>query len=305
MWAGFVGDACGGAGGGYGVEHWVVWLGFLGKSDWRVGRDVTISGGVKQDERMQPELSEEARSKRQRLWTVTQWLSNKLLAGVLVSVPLIVTVLVLRVAYQTIDAVMAPFLRAFGLRLPGAGFVATMVLLLGTGVMATNVIGRRLIARFEAFLLRIPVIAPLYGAVKQALESFQQIKESRKFRGVAYLEYPSPGCRLIGFVTGNLNDPVVGRPMTTLFIPTSPNPLTGFVVAVPDELVMESGLTLEQASKLIVSAGLVTPQAGAAVGGGVGGAGGAESGEANGLGGGGGAEGKGHGVSKVGGAGSL
>jgi uncharacterized membrane protein len=186
-------------------------------------------------------------------------LGNKLLAGVLVSVPLIVTIIVLRVAYQAIDSVTSPFLSALGVNFFGSGFLATVLLVLGIGFMATNVIGRRVIDAMEEFIGRIPLIAPLYAAVKQALESFKEIKDRRRFRSVAYIEYPSKGCHLIGFVTGNLVDPLNQRPMTTVFLPTSPNPLTGFVVAVPDELVIESGLSLEQASKLIVSAGLVSP----------------------------------------------
>jgi len=184
---------------------------------------------------------------------------NKLLAGILVSVPLIVTILVLRIAYQAIDSVTSPFLSALGINFFGSGFLATVLLVLGLGFMATNVIGRRIIDACEGGISRVPLIAPLYSAVKQALESFRDIKDKRRFRSVAYIEYPSKGCHLVGFVTGNLVDPINKRPMTTVFLPTSPNPLTGFVVVVPDELVIESGLTLEQASKLIVSAGLVSP----------------------------------------------
>jgi uncharacterized membrane protein len=190
---------------------------------------------------------------------ILRHVGNKLLAGILVSVPLIVTILVLRIAYQAIDSVTSPFLSALGINFFGSGFLATVLLVLGLGFMATNVIGRRIIDACEGGISRVPLIAPLYSAVKQALESFRDIKDKRRFRSVAYIEYPSKGCHLVGFVTGNLVDPINKRPMTTVFLPTSPNPLTGFVVVVPDELVIESGLTLEQASKLIVSAGLVSP----------------------------------------------
>jgi len=186
-------------------------------------------------------------------------LRNTLLAGILVSVPLIVTVVLLRLAYQAINNITAPIFKALGVDWPGLGFATTVLLVLGVGFMATNVFGRRIIEAVENFLLRIPLIAPVYGAVKQALESFKSIKSKTKFQSVAYIEYPSPGCKLIGFVTGTLYDPVLGGEMTTVFIPTSPNPMTGFVIAMPREKVLESGLTLEQASKVIVSAGLVAP----------------------------------------------
>jgi uncharacterized membrane protein len=186
-------------------------------------------------------------------------LRNTLIAGVLVSVPLIVTIVLLRIAYQAINNVTAPIFRALGIDLPGLGFISTVLLVLAVGFMATNVFGRKLIEAFEGLLLRVPLIAPVYGAVKQALDSFKSIKSKTKFKSVAYVEYPSPGCKLIGFVTGTIYDPVLGGEMTTVFLPTSPNPMTGFVLAIPPEKVIESGLTLEQASKVIVSAGLVAP----------------------------------------------
>lgn len=191
--------------------------------------------------------------------TILRVLGNRLLAGILISVPLIVTIMVLRVAYQATHAVTAPFLSALGINFPGSGFLATLLLVLGVGFMATNVLGKKVIETVEGVISRIPVIAPLYNAVKQALESFRGFRDNRKFRGVAYVPYPHPGYHLIGFVTGNMHDPKLGGDVTTVFVPTAPNPLTGFVVTVPDKDLIESRLSLEQASKIIVSAGLVTP----------------------------------------------
>jgi len=76
---------------------------------------------------------------------------------------------------------------------------------------------------------------------------------------VAYVDYPSPGCRLIGFITGSYTDPDSGSHKTAIFIPTSPNPLTGFTLLVDDERVINSKISLEDASKMILSAGLVSP----------------------------------------------
>jgi len=121
---------------------------------------------------------------------VLHLLGNRLLAGVLISVPLIVTLMVLRVAYKAIHEVTAPVLSAFGVNFPGSGFFATLLLVLSVGFMAHHVLGKKIIESVEAFLLRIPLVAPVYGAVKQALDSFKSIKENRKFRSVAYIEYP-------------------------------------------------------------------------------------------------------------------
>lgn len=187
-------------------------------------------------------------------------LGNRLLTGILVSVPLVVTILVLNIAYRFIDGLSAPLWRALGLQnVVGLGFISTLAMLILLGFMATHVIGKRIIEGMEHVILRVPLIAPVYNAVKQALESFRKMKGNQQFKRVAYIEYPSPGCFLFGFVTGQYMESRTGQDMTLVFLPTSPNPLTGFVVAVPSEKVVDSGLTLEQASKLIMSAGLVTP----------------------------------------------
>jgi uncharacterized membrane protein len=106
--------------------------------------------------------------------------------------------------------------------------------------------------------MRVPLVAPLYGAIKQMLDSFRMMKSGEAKR-VVYLEYPSEGSLLIGFVTGHYFEPRQQRNYTLVFLPMAPNPLAGFVVAVPDEKIMECSLTFEEASKLIVSGGLVVP----------------------------------------------
>lgn len=197
---------------------------------------------------------------------VLRHLGQRLLTGVLIAVPLVVTILVLNVAYRFIDGLSAPLWRALGIgNVMGLGFITTIALLIALGFMATNVIGRRVIEGMEKVIQRVPVMAPLYNAVKQALDSVKKMQSSQQFKRVAYIEYPSEGCYLFAFVTGQYLEPQGGRDMTLLFVPTSPSPLTGFVVAVPTEKVIDSGLSLEQASKLIMSAGLVTPGSAASV----------------------------------------
>ncbi|QQY09870.1 MAG: DUF502 domain-containing protein [Candidatus Xiphinematobacter sp.] len=184
---------------------------------------------------------------------------NKLIAGILISVPLVVTLTVLKIAYSTINNFSSPIFHSLGVHFPGVGVVTTLLLLLGLGFMATNVIGRNIIEKFEAIILKIPVVAHLYGGVKQAIESVRNIKMSSNFKRVAYVPYPSSGCYLIGFVTGTLYDETLGYEMTAVFLPTTPNPFTGYMVFIESSRVIESSLTLEQATKAVVSAGLVSP----------------------------------------------
>lgn len=191
-------------------------------------------------------------------------LCNRLLMGVAVVVPLIATVLVLEIAYNFINGVTAPLYRALKINIPGIGFVTTIVMLIVLGYMTTHVLGSKVLSAVESLFHRIPLVAQIYGIVKQALESFKTIKSAGNFKRVAYVECPSTGCMLVGYVTGQINEPKLGGQMTMVFVPHSPNPLTGFLIIVQNEKVVESSLTLEQVTKLVMSAGLVAPTATAA-----------------------------------------
>jgi len=186
---------------------------------------------------------------------------NKLLTGVVVAVPMIVTFKVLQLAYGFIDGIGAPFLsKMIGKEIPGLGFLVTVLLLIFLGYMATNVLGQRLIDWAERQLLRIPLVATIYTGVKQVIDSFKSFNNMANFKRVVYVEYPSPGCKLIGFVTGQYYDQRLQQEMVSVVIPTAPNPMTGLVIVVEASHVIESELNLEEAMKLIVSAGLVSPK---------------------------------------------
>ena len=175
------------------------------------------------------------------------------------AVPLIATVLVLEIAYNFINGVSAPLYRALRISIPGLGFITTLLILILLGFMATHVVGSRILSAFEAFMHRIPLASQIYSVVKQALESFKTIKATGSFKRVAYVECPSTGCMLVGYVTGQLYEPKLGGQMTMVFVPHSPNPLTGFLIIVENDKVIESSLSLEQVTKLVMSAGLVAP----------------------------------------------
>jgi uncharacterized membrane protein len=201
-----------------------------------------------------------------RLRHVVKLLWSRLLTGIVIAVPLIVTFAVLSLAYTYIGKVSEPIWEIFGVTKERLGeanmnrlnFLTTLVMLIAVGFMATHVLGRQIIERGEAALMRVPVIAPLYGAVKQMIDSFRMMKSGEAKR-VVYIEYPSEGSLLIGFVTGRWFEPRMQRQFTLVFLPMAPNPLAGFVVAVPDERIIECSLSFEEASKLIVSGGLVVP----------------------------------------------
>lgn len=187
-------------------------------------------------------------------------LRNKLFTGIVFAIPLIVTGWVLKIAYGTISGISAPFLKPLGIDVSIVSFLVTLMMLIALGFMATNVFGQRMLESFERWLLRIPVVATIYAGVKQVIDSFKSFNNVSNFKRVAYVEYPSPGCKLIGFVTGQFYDASLDCEMTSVVIPTSPNPMTGLVIVVEASRVSESSLTIEEAMKMIVSAGLVVPK---------------------------------------------
>ncbi|MCB1234467.1 MAG: DUF502 domain-containing protein [Verrucomicrobiae bacterium] len=208
-------------------------------------------------------------------------LRNRFFTGFAVAIPLIVTIWLLVLSYRFIlfagrpvidggghllnallgrsaeegNLIVPPpwFLNLFGILVP-------VLIFIGLGVMATNVLGARVISLVDRLLLKFPVISSIYAGLKQVMDSFKNFGGNRNFQRVAYIEYPAPGCRLLGFVTGEFFDRQLRADMTSVFIPTSPNPMTGFVVVVESEKLTDSSLTIEEATKIILSAGLVGPE---------------------------------------------
>ncbi len=145
---------------------------------------------------------------------------------------------------------------------PGDNFVLLalpLALFFGIGWGVKNRLGAQVLAWIDAVMTRMPLLGFVYGALKQFIDSVRNFGGEKKFKSVAYVEYPSPGCRLLGFVTGSYYDEGRGQDVTTVFVPTSPNPATGFVIVVDNDKLIDSGLSLEEAGKMILSAGLVNP----------------------------------------------
>lgn len=185
---------------------------------------------------------------------------NKVFAGILVAIPLIVTIWVLDLAYGFVNGISDPFLKQVGIHIPGLGFIVSLILLIGVGFMATNVLGQKMLEGVERLLLRVPLVATIYAGVKQVIDSVKAFNTASNFKRVVYIGYPAEGCRLIAFVTGQFYDSTLGMEMTSVVIPTAPNPMTGLVVLVESNRLIDCSLSIEEAMKLVVSAGLVAPK---------------------------------------------
>ncbi len=194
-------------------------------------------------------------------------LRRTFLAGLAFLIPLAATGWLLVFIYRLVERMSWPlmnFLLPDGMEPPRmlvslCGILLVILLILGFGLVARNGIGKRLLEAVDQFFLGIPVVAFVYRGLKQGIQSAQALGGAQRFQRVVYVEYPAPGCRLIGFVTGRYHDEQIQKPVTSVFVPTSPNPMTGFVIVVEDTKVLDSTLSLEEASKLVFSAGLITP----------------------------------------------
>jgi uncharacterized membrane protein len=192
-----------------------------------------------------------------------------LIAGLVVWVPILVTVLVERFISDLMDnflLLLPPALRPerlFGVYVPGLGVLLAFVLLLLTGLLVSNMIGRSLVGYWEDLLNRIPFIRAIYNGVK-SFSSTILSGSSKSFKKVLLIQYPREGIWSIGFQTAAdipwLNS-YVSEPQVCVFIPTTPNPTSGFIMLVPRSQAIELDMSIDEAMKMIVTLGVVVPEA--------------------------------------------
>ncbi len=193
-------------------------------------------------------------------WSLRNWLKVRFLTGFFVTVPAIATSWLLYVFWDAIDEFFSPgYQHIFGRRIPGLGFLTAVLLILFIGTIATNVVGRRIIARIERLLAHVPIFRSIYPSVKQLLESFSPEKRS-SFKSVVLAEHPRKGEFVFGFVTAEvLVELVEGKQqMVIVFVPTN-NLYLGDVIMLPRDEVIATGLPVEEGIRIILSAGTATP----------------------------------------------
>ncbi|NLI77948.1 MAG: DUF502 domain-containing protein [Candidatus Riflebacteria bacterium] len=184
------------------------------------------------------------------------------LTGVILLVPAVVTIFIFFQLFLFADGLLGESVsRAIGFRLPGIGLIVTFLLFMAAGVIGQNVLGKRLWRWVEYSLETLPVVRSLYVGVKQVSDVlFQQRKSD--FQRVVLVEYPRRELWVIGFVTNDhaiwSTDSRIGdRQMVSVFIPTTPNPTSGFLILIDRTQVIDTGMSIEEAMKLVISGGLV------------------------------------------------
>jgi uncharacterized membrane protein len=188
------------------------------------------------------------------------WLKGRLITGFFVTVPAVLTAWILWVFWNGIDDIFKPmYVRIFGRPVPGLGFLTAVAIILLMGIVARNVVGRRVLSWTEAVMLRVPLFGRLYPSVKTLVDAFSPERRS-SFKAVVLVQHPREGGYAFGFVTAQLvlDTPGGKTEMVTTFIPTN-NLYLGDVVVVPRADIIPTGLSVEEGIRIILSAGTATP----------------------------------------------
>ncbi|MBC8556029.1 MAG: DUF502 domain-containing protein [Candidatus Brocadiales bacterium] len=195
---------------------------------------------------------------------------GKMIAGLLVVLPVFVTYFVIRFLFTMIGGILSPVVvRAVGFFgfspnskidefiITSVAFVLTFVALYFIGVVATNFLGKFVINFFEKIVNNVPIIKNVYTSSKKLLE-IVSLPTTQSFKRVVIVEYPRVGMKAFAFVTGGVKTKG-GVELSSIFIPTTPNPTSGFLIYLPEQDIEETDLSIEEGMKLIVSGGILVP----------------------------------------------
>lgn len=196
--------------------------------------------------------------------TVRAALKRYFLTGLLVITPIWGTVLILKTLFVTVDGILGDMLARIvtpGYYVPGLGIATLVLLIFATGLFAANFIGRQIVALWEDLLNRVPVVRGIYSTLKSMMDILS-FTERGQYNRVVLIQFPKNGHYCFAFVTGVTKGEVQdisSDPLVHVYVPTSPNPTSGYFLLVPEREVIPVEISVEEAMKLIVSGGLYSP----------------------------------------------
>jgi uncharacterized membrane protein len=189
-------------------------------------------------------------------------LRNKFITGAVIVLPAGVTVVLLQMMFRWLDGFFAPLaLRLIGRHIPGLGIISTLLIIFGVGLLVTNIVGRAIIVSGEQVVAKIPFIRSIYYGAKQFLGTLTA-EQRRAFTQVVLLEYPKKGSYTIGFVTTETSGEIqknFSDHFLNVFVATTPNPTTGFLLLVPQKNATVLPISVEDGIKMVVSGGIIHP----------------------------------------------
>ena len=193
-------------------------------------------------------------------------LRNYLISGLLFWIPLILTIIVIKFFLEFINGLvpqeyLPEAIFNLDTTIPGSGIILLFLIILITGILVTNILGKRLVALWEKLLNRIPGFRNIYNILKKVSDTVLNTS-SQSFKKAFLIQYPSKGIWVIAFQSGDYRgeaESIIGQKTINLFVPTTPNPTSGFFVLIPKKDAFELDISVEDAFKLVISAGVVTP----------------------------------------------
>ena len=196
---------------------------------------------------------------------------NIFITGILITLPIAITFFILKFLFQNLDALSPVFTDLLiqagapipeGFRIPFLGFFMTFLIILLVGVLTTNIFGKQVVHLGETLVEKIPFVRRIYSGTKQVVVAFANA-DTDSFKKVVLIEFPRKGIHAIGFVTGEAKGEVqqhTNSQYINVFVPTTPNPTSGFLVFVPPEEVQEIAMSIEDGVKYVISGGIVDNQ---------------------------------------------
>ncbi|SHE59365.1 DUF502 domain-containing protein [Alkalibacter saccharofermentans] len=183
--------------------------------------------------------------------------------GLFSLLPIAATIYLIQIMFSFMDDIIGRHIESlFGISIPGIGIFITIILIMITGTLVSNVVGERLFHHGEKLLHKIPIVPKVYFGIKQIINAFT-LEGKNIFNKVVLVEYPRKGTYVVGFLTGESGGEIQQKTeakLMNVFIPTTPNPTSGMLVLVPSEEVTYLDMSVEEGLKLIVSAGVVVPE---------------------------------------------
>ena len=190
--------------------------------------------------------------------SITQNFRSKLFAGLATLLPLYFTFIVVKFLFISLEETSGPLLKKLGFNIPGLGIILTIILIYILGLLVTNFLGRRIFNLGEKVVKKVPVVNIIYSTLKQITDTFTKGSKDT-FKGAIYIQYPRRGLWTMAFISGE-SISKEGIAYYHVFVPTTPNPTSGFFLLVPQSDSVKTGMSVEDGLKTIISGGLLAPK---------------------------------------------
>jgi uncharacterized membrane protein len=192
-------------------------------------------------------------------------LKARMISGLLVLLPLVITLFILKLIFAALTAFVLPVLEELPILkdLPGGvlvviAIILALLLIYLVGMFTTHLIGRRFINMGERLMMKLPIVKSVYFASKQVMDTFSSSTKAA-FTATVLVEFPHPGALAVGFITGTILNSQ-GKTLYRVFVATTPNPTSGFLIMLPEESVTFTDISVEEGIKMIVSGGMLSPK---------------------------------------------